>query len=327
MFLHGLWRSGSTYVWSRFRALDEACAFYDPLNTELARLSARALARRTSAAAPHLRHPSLDLPYFAEFAPLLKGRGVRGYRRELAFERLLLAPDEPHPTLEAYLGGLIKVARGQDRTPVFGLTGGFGRIGWVAQRLGGRHIHIDRAPEAIWASYVDQMQAGNPWFVARWLEAIDANRRHPMLSPLVDRLPLDGAWLARIVDRKAHYRRAATRMSPLEVYRLTFYVWALAAREALAHCQAIIDIDRLGESRYRAKSTAVLQALTGLAVDFSGGRAPPPLGAHLEEPSRRRIEAEVLKLLPPPWRGAQAEARLPLSALSPRKAERLSALV
>ena len=116
-------------------------------------------------------------------------------------------------------------------------------------------------------------------------------------------------------------------MSPLEVYRLTFYVWALAAREALAHCQAIIDIDRLSEARYRATSTAVLQALTGLAVDFSDGRAPPPLGAHLDEPSRRRIEAEVLSLLPSPRPGAHVEARLPLSTLSPRKAEWLSALV
>jgi hypothetical protein len=90
VFLHGLWRSGSTYLWSRFRMSEAARCFYEPLHHGLARLTAERIAHDTPEKIDGNRHPALSDPYFLEFAPLLGLRGVRGFRDDLAYDRFAL---------------------------------------------------------------------------------------------------------------------------------------------------------------------------------------------------------------------------------------------
>src|ERR1700752_4779331 len=87
VFLHGLWRSGSTYVWSRFRIARGAVCFYEPLHDGLRRLTRERIARDTPHAVNANHHPPMEHPYFAEYAPLIGLRGVRGYRRRFAYDR------------------------------------------------------------------------------------------------------------------------------------------------------------------------------------------------------------------------------------------------
>jgi hypothetical protein len=328
VFLHALWRSGSTYVWSRFREAPGTRAFYDPLNIDLAKLTAAKIARITPAASPHLRHPLMDEPYFAEFAPLLAGKGVHGYSRDLAVERMFLDPEEPHPALEVYLRQLIDRGGAEDLAPVLGLTGSFGRIGWAKARFGGRHIHIDRSAEAIWGSYMDQIRAGNPWFIARLLPVIEANRAHPWLQPLAEAMPLRTPLQKLMGGRKEHYRRVAAQIAPEEVYRLVFHVWTLAALQGLVHCQAILDMNLVGEPRYRAGATRAIRSLTGLDVNFDDAQAASAKGPMLDRGLKRRIEGEVLRSIPLSARheAVQAGAAKRLANLAPAKADLLSTL-
>ncbi len=329
VFLHALWRSGSTYIWSRFRDLGETRAFYDPLNIDLAKLTAAKLAGHSPEASPHLRHPTLDAPYFAEYAPLLTSKGVRGYSRPLSVERFFLDPGEAHPALEAYFGLLIEEAQLEGRTPVLGLTCGFGRIGWAATRFGGCHIHLDRSPEAIWGSYMDQLESGNPWFIARWLMIIEANRDHPLVRPLAETMPLRSHAQSLFGNGKNHYRRLAERMAPSEIYRLTFYAWTMAALAGLTHGQAVIDMNLFGEARYRAGAGETVRGLTGLAVDFGDARNARMRTPEMDEALKRRIENEVLRSIPLVVRrdAVEAGARRRLGSLAPGKAERLAGLI
>jgi len=323
VFLHGLWRSGSTYVWSQFRAQEGVCAFYEPLNTELARMTPARMAARTPPA--HLRHPDLGRSYFAEFKPLLRRRGVAGYRRGFAYRRQFLSPDEDHPALESYLRGLTDVARARGKRAVLGFTGGFGRIGWCARRLGGTHIHIDRSPEAVCGSYLDQAAQGNPWFIARWLEIVAANRGHPALRPLAEVLPLPAAPWALIAGKR-FYRRAAAQMSAAEVHRLTVYMWTLAAFEGLTHCSAVVDHEQLAQPAYCSLARARIQEETGLTVAFDGARVEAPRVPPLDPAERRAVDSWVSAALrdtgwKPPFRTAR------LAELSDEKADRLAALL
>jgi hypothetical protein len=329
VFLHALCRSGSTYIWSRFRELEDARAFYDPLNIDLAKLTPAKLAGHSPDTSPQLRHPTLDAPYFAEYAPLLMGKGVRGYSRPLSVERFFLEPGEAHPALESYFRSLVDEAQLEGRTPVLGLTCGFGRIGWAATRFGGCHIHLDRSPEAIWGSYMDQLGAGNPWFVARWLMIIEANRDHPLVRPLAETMPLRSHAQSLFGNGKNHYRRVAERMTPSDIYRLTFYVWTMAALAGLTHCQAVIDMNLFGEARYRTGAGETVRALTGLAVDFGDARNAGMRTPEMDEVLKRRVEDEVLRSIPLVVRrdAVEAGARRRLGSLAPGKAERLATLI
>jgi len=83
-------------------------------------------------------------PYFAEFAPLVAGRGVRRYRRRFAYSRFAPAPSEEDPALEAYVQSLIGHARGQERSAVLGFNRTGLRIAWLRRRFDALNIHIDR---------------------------------------------------------------------------------------------------------------------------------------------------------------------------------------
>ena len=187
VFLHGMWRSGSTYLWSRFRAAPNACCFYEPLHHGLSKLTRERIERDTAERISGNRHPSLAEPYFAEFAPLIGRRGVRDFHRNLAYDRFVMRPGESHPALERYLSGLIGHAAARNRTPVLGFNRTGLRLAWMKDRFDAFNIYIDREPAAIWASYAAEAAKGNHAFFSMWLLVVEKNAGHPLLAPLVER--------------------------------------------------------------------------------------------------------------------------------------------
>lgn len=59
IFLHCVWRSGSIYLWSRFRQADSTHCFYEPLHHGLAKLTAARIARADPTVVQANRHPAL----------------------------------------------------------------------------------------------------------------------------------------------------------------------------------------------------------------------------------------------------------------------------
>lgn len=118
VFLHGMWRSGSTFLWSRFRESSDAYCFYEPLHHSLSKLTAKRIAQDTVEQITASRHPAMDRPYFAEFAPLIDRKGVRHYQRRLAYDRFALQGER---------SGAEALYNGPDR--LCGQAGAYGRAG------------------------------------------------------------------------------------------------------------------------------------------------------------------------------------------------------
>lgn len=78
VFLHGGWRCGSTYIWSKFRALSAVTAFYEPFSEKALKYTVQRIATGIETAWDS-RHPALDEPYAAEYLPLIVGVGVPLY--------------------------------------------------------------------------------------------------------------------------------------------------------------------------------------------------------------------------------------------------------
>jgi hypothetical protein len=302
IFLHGLWRSGSTYLWSRFRMLQEARCFYEPLHHGLARLSLARIAQDTPEKIGGNRHPALTDPYFLEFAPLVGVRGVKFYREDLAYDRYALRPNEAHPRLERYVASLIDHADGEGRSAVLGFNRTGLRIAWLKARFPEAvNIHIDRDPAAIWASYTAETAKGNYAFFSMWFRVLMNNAEHPVFAPLVERLGLYRRAARLHGPMKAVHRQLVEGMSAAETYYMVYYLWLACTAHAKAECDLVIDTRRAGGAPYRREIEAEIAALTGFSIDLSDMRAAAP---RLEPPATLRAGIE-----------ASAEACLPYGAL------------
>jgi hypothetical protein len=297
VFLHGAWRSGSTYYWSRFREVPTTLCFYEPLHHGLAKLTQERIARGGGDAMAALSHPALSAPYFAEYAPLIRSRGVHGYRSSLAYEHYHLEPDEPHPALHSYIDGLLGHAKRAGKRAVLGFNRSCGRVAWLKRRFGAFDIHIDREPAAIWASYAAERARGNNAFFSMWLRVLEANQEDPLWAPLADRLKPRGTIARRLTKMGPDHRRRIADMDETQGYLLVFYAWLATAPASMAACDLVIDDGLAHLPHYARRLEAQVEAGVGLTLDLSGA-VVRPARAILDEGVRRRVEAEALALFP-----------------------------
>jgi hypothetical protein len=327
IFLHGMWRSGSTYVWSRFRANDRSLCFYEPLHDGLSRLTRSRIQRDTADQVLSNHHPALATPYFAEFEPLVAFRGVRGYRRRFAYSRFAPPMSHDDPALEAYVNGLVRHARTRERAAVLGFNRTGLRMGWLGRRFDACNIHIDRDPADIFASYLSQLQAGNHYYFVKWMQIIAGNSDYPLFQAARSLFPARKPLADLFVRPKDYYRGVVDDASIETLYTITFLAWAVTALHALEHSDVVIDIALAERPGYCADLSDAIHAQSGLAVSFEDMHAPtqssPLLLAH-----RREIERRVLDWIAAPASDNlfdRAGIRARLYELSPRRAELLAA--
>jgi hypothetical protein len=329
VFLHGLWRSGSTYVWSRFRAAEGSLCYYEPLHDGLRRLTHARIARDTAEAAIAHHHPEMEQPYFAEYEPLIGLRGVRGYRRRFAYDRFAPAPAADDRPLSAYVQGLIDEARRRERSAVLGFNRTGLRIAWLQRRFDACNIHIDRDPTDVFASYLTQLQAGNHYYFVKWMQILAGNADYPLFRRMARRFPNAGPMQRLLVGPKKFYRAAVEDASLETLYAITFLAWATCALHALTHSDLVIDVGQAGQDSYADDLEAAVRIQTGLHVSFKDMSAPSPPSA-LDLARRREIEQEVLDDIADLAADGvidRARVRQRLDELSPRRAELLARIL
>ncbi len=325
IFLHGLWRSGSTYAWSRFRAAEGTYAYFEQLYPGLARLTAeRATGRDWQEAVAANRHPELEKPYYAEYLPLIGRRGVEGFRRSFAFDRFVLDARDRHEPLRLYHAGLIGLARAKGLRPVLGCNRTWLRIPWIRETFGSYDVHVERDPVEIWGSYMRHAQGGTPDYFVNLHLILERNAAHPLFAPMAERSRLRRGP-ERLIKPKRFYPSVIKAMTDEERYGMVFYMWALAILAGLNHCDLILDT---GEPEQAPLAEAMVRDGAGLTVDFSAIRRPdsptaPPMGV-------AAVEREIRHLLPRSAladRFDDARARENLSQFSGARAEKLQSLV
>ena len=296
IFLHGMWRSGSTFIWSRFRALNSTCCFYEPLHHGLARLTAAKIERDTPEVIAGNKHPQLSAPYFAEFAPLLKSRGVTGYRPTLAYHRFALEPGAANPDLDRYINVLLNHAQASGKTAVLGFNRSGLRMGWLRELFSSYDVQVERDPRQIWWSYVQQARKGNYFFLQKWLFVLECNADHPLFAPIAEQLPLRRGTQRFAAGEKAFYRGVLQLMQPDRVYLMVFYLWLLLVVQALTRCDLVIDLDRCADPPYRARLTEKIGKATNLLVRFDEAQPGRELSGSVL--GFDKIEREALGLMP-----------------------------
>ena len=235
VFLHAMWRTGSSYLLSRFDPLPRWRTFYEPFNGEIgsAWLRARARAdheRRRLA----LRHPAVDGGYFAVYEQPDPANGQPLWR--LAHPRLPLHDVYRglSPQGDELLRACVRVARDQGRQPVFGFCHSGVQIRAMMASHGGRHLYLERDPREQFFSY---SPLKNDFFMAATLLQLLAV---PLWRPrLIQHLPawcslLHPGFLRQVPHRVAMAAgRQLWRAVELPVAYQAFYLsWILSQTEA-----------------------------------------------------------------------------------------------
>ena len=154
VFVHSLFRCGSTYVFQAFRRLGDAyCCFQEPFHEVLEKLDhdPTALLTLDATLAEALRHPRLELPYFHEILAVRKQLQGMFYSQ---FSFAEFFPDQQGdlpPAQIAYLRTLVTSSK--TRPAMLQFCRSSGRAPAIARALPGVHLMLYREPYGQWWSY------------------------------------------------------------------------------------------------------------------------------------------------------------------------------
>lgn len=277
VFLQTGFRTGGTWLWSRFRAAAHVAAFCEPLNEALQHVTEEQIAGLT-AATSQLNHPALDTPYFQEYLPLLRSgsAGVPGYRAEFGLLSYFANADDQPDGLQEYIESLLHHAQALDKQPVLKFTRGLGRAGWFRRTFPqARQILLLRNP-------IEQFRSGLA--LARRTD----NFTFLMIPPLVlsrchsgpvaaqfDRLGLPRLAPGGDIGSCAQAYIGLSRTLPATVLfgaHLCMFIASIA--EAHSQADLVIDQDLLAASdTYLHEMERRIEHLCGTAIDLSDYRS------------------------------------------------------
>jgi hypothetical protein len=271
IFLHASWRSGSTYVWSKFRERSDTRCYFEPLTEHLATATPDAIDRFRPW--PFANHPALHAPYLDEYRPLTgSGTGIPGFPADLSFGSYCAGPEGHLPELEDWLEKLARLAADRGRRPVYGFVRSDLRLGWFRARMPGKHIFIRREPRRQFMSMLRQAVQGNPYFLQRGLVILHHNMTAPLFAPLLAAIDLPA--LRNSPEMRDIFKNRLGDITLLkQLYAIFWFMRSWACRLAEAHCDMIMDIDRITlDTSYREAIECGLADLLGFSLSFADCR-------------------------------------------------------
>lgn len=182
IFIHSSFRTGSTWLWSKFRENNNTYCYYEVFNEILSDIDIETIQMSSSTWNSH--HPP-GPPYFTEFSPLLRGNGISGFDRDMATADFFLkASGDSYRVAKTrdYLLSIVNLAQSNNRVPVLSCTRSIGRIAMIREIIGGSHILLKRKLFNQWLSYSNQSLNGNHFFFQEMILSILASSDSLLIS-------------------------------------------------------------------------------------------------------------------------------------------------
>jgi hypothetical protein len=261
VFIHSLFRTGSTWLWQKLRDLPGVHAYYEPLHHILLTLTAsqREGFVYDDAATGRMRHPSLSRPHFDEYGGLLEGssQGLPLFRKSFCYDEY--AANDDNPALKAYIDSLIVHASPAQAVLQFNRTGL--RCRWFRETWPeALALYLLRNPRDQWQSFTNMNEReGIDIFLVLDLLIASVNRRREPFRRLAAELPLYAFHGESYAEEEAFYRLLLQHYTPAESYLVFFCHWLAALGEGIRHTDLVVDMDRLpSDSGARAQLAETL---------------------------------------------------------------------
>lgn len=290
IFIHSLFRSGSTYLFNVFRRSGEGYWCYQEPEHELLVLldeNAELLLETHQDSSKSLRHPEMEKPYFWEFYTIRDSlRGL--FDRSFSYGDFFcpLPPGLPESQVR-YIGSLISNADGR---PVLQCCRSSGRVRAIKQAFSGIHIHLWREPRSQWWSYKI-----NDYFDAATQLIYDA---HQLPAVLQEVRRICGVKSYYNYDIKAQIELAGRNFLSVEKNYFLFYsLWLYSYLEIERQSDVSIDLIRLArDKRYRGDALERLEKMGIDGMDLSDCSIPAISFSGEEDLVFSGVEKDVKKL-------------------------------
>jgi hypothetical protein len=262
IFIHSLFRSGSTYFFNVFRRSPGGYfCFQEALHPVVYFNKDRPqdLLKFHTSTYELMRHPNLDKPVFYEVVSVSSA-----WKEKITYSAIFdgyFGSDLADNGVEFFRAILDAV---KDGRPVFEECRTAGRIGLLKEKLGGFHIYLWRNPWDQWWSYktTEHLDYQNRQIInaPNTLNAIARLRSHlSFQEAYTDTVPTmqDGVFTAE------------------ESYLAFYLLWCLGLYESVKHANLLINIDRLTESEaYREEMLSRLSENGIDQIDFFDCQIP-----------------------------------------------------
>lgn len=280
IFIHSLFRAGSTYLFMVFRrSAEHYWCYQEPLH-ELAFLSRDDVkllqVEHGVSKIALLRHPHIGKNYFQELYDVWPA--WQNTIAECSIYANYFVPPEADIGIP-YWRSLIQASKGR---PVFQECRTPGRIGAIKAAIGGFHIYLWRNPWDQWWSYKVA-----PYFdTANQLIVRAPHAPEPVIR-LRQALGMEDDAPAGVAAALEYF--GARPQNSEKSYLVFYMLWCLGLREGMRHADVMLNIDRLSDSSaYRDETLDALREAGVSGLDLSDCHVPQ--GQYLKE-DRRFFEA------------------------------------
>lgn len=283
IFIHSLFRSGSTYLFNVFRRTGNYWCYQEPENEWLLELDDKpeVLLAVTANNGGNIHHPDIGKPYFWEYYEVrdsLKGL----FKPSFCFDDLFL--EELSADQQTYYQALVDASRART---VFQFCRSFGQPKAFKSRFGGIHVHLWREPRSQWWSFKI-----NDYFDAATQLIYGASHLPPALQAVKASCGIDLPGSGDLGTARVLAERRPLKWR--ENYRAFFALWLYAQLELRHQADLDLSIDRLThDATYRDAKLAEFGALGIGDIDLTDSRSPLIRLTSDEAALFREIETEV----------------------------------
>ena len=283
IFIHSLFRTGSTYLFNVFRRSERGyCCYQEPLNEHLLFACSKApeqLLDMNTEMSAYLHHPDIDKPYYYEFY-LVADKVAEFFQEEFSYEQYFSHNCDEINSLKRYFDALANNGKGYS---VFQCCRTMGRVKQLKTDNTELHIFLYRNPWDQWWSYNIDNYFG---------------QRNVLIANAKD-APLFLVMLRKELNLELDAINCTEQnLSSADSYKLFYAIWCHSFLEAKPYCDIEIDIDQLSQSIvYRDEIYKNLGNLGLTKLDFSDCDIPTSTHGKSEVDFYYEIELQIHELL------------------------------
>lgn len=284
LFLQTGFRTGGTWLWSRFRNHSSVLAWCEPFNEALADLTPEII-KSLTAHNSGLKHPMLSTPYFHEYGGLLEdGRsGVPGFQWQFGIESYFGHHEVNDKDVRTYLQSLIDCATQQEKIPVLKFTRALGRSRWLREQFpGSAQLLLIRHPLGqFWSGYQQSVCHGNFTFLMIPIFAL-SRANAPIPHAIVERFAIPHIPPSEGVAACAGgYAALARQMTIEELFGIFLVMYVLSHALSVPYADLVLYQERLqAETPHRNWVEQQIATLCEVSVDLFDARSDTPEQLH-----------------------------------------------
>jgi hypothetical protein len=244
VFIHSLFRCGSTYFWSKFRENEDYFCYYEPLHHFLLEIDfdyenkfeKEDFLKRENAI--QIKH------YLDEYKYLIDkhNSGIPHFKKSFIFDQYCNI--YPNPELKKYIDFLL-INTG-NRRPVLQFNRTGFRTSWFKHNFPeALNIYLVRNPRDQWESYKRKEKKGRGIFIVMDLMISSLNLSNKYFHTLSQYIPLIKYQNNDFHRERIFYDTIKDAYSNEEKYFIFYYIWLYALIENVLHADVLVDMNLL----------------------------------------------------------------------------------